>query len=140
LSLALYIILEASKAPSLKSWNAAMAAANIPVVFELGVDLKNQSGFLPAHLRRRKTGLYFLLEPRAELVESVPALSKIASEGSVIYSLGYGVSPNECAVTYLSAYVLVSAFNGTAFDPQLKAILTPVQLKQAGDSCMHMPQ
>jgi hypothetical protein len=140
MSLALYIILAGSKAPEVPAWNAAMAAADIPIAFETNVILKQHSGFLPAHLKGQKTGLYFVLESYPELLENYPALRTARVEAPVVYSLGYGGQVDECALVFLSAFTLVAKFNGFAFDPDSGRVLKPEEIKQAGDECLRQAQ
>jgi hypothetical protein len=134
MSMELFVILAATNAPDVDAWNKSLAAASVPVVFE-SADLTHHSGFLPATLRARKTGLFFLRDSYPELAAHYPAVAAINVQQPIVYSLGYGADLQEAATAFYAASVLVSRYGGTAFEPQGGIVMDARALLEAAEEC-----
>lgn len=138
MSVELLVVLAASKAPDWSSWNQALWEAHLPASLARSVDLRRHNGFLPVRVRGHATGFYFLVESASDLAQQYPALSTVALERPVVYSLSYGAHAEECAAAFLSASVLVSRFQGVVFDPQQGARLTLEQVNDGASQCLSL--
>ena len=134
MSMELFVILAATNAPDVDALNKSLAAASVPVIFE-SADLSHHTGFLPAALRDKKTGIYFLRDSYPELAAHFPAVAALKVEKPVVYSLGYGGDWFEAATAFYSASVLVSKYGGTAFDPQGGIVMDAEALLEAARQC-----
>lgn len=138
MSVELLVVLAASKAPDWSSWNQALWDAHVPASLARSVDLQRHSGFLPVRVQGRSTGFYFLAESAADLAQQYPALAAIPLIKPIVYSLSYDGRPEECAAAFLSASVLVSRFDGVAFDPQQGALLSLDQVNDGARQCLSL--
>ncbi|HUO18529.1 MAG TPA: hypothetical protein VMU44_02090 [Steroidobacteraceae bacterium] len=136
MSVELLVILAASKAPDWALWNQALWDTRAPASLSRSEDLKRFSGFLPVRVRGRATGFEFLNESGTDVAVRYPLLAQVPVANPVVYSLSYGVHPEECAAVFLSAAVLVSRFDGIAFDPQQGAMLTLDQVNDGARQCL----
>jgi hypothetical protein len=136
MSVELLVVLAASKAPNWASWNDALFAAHVPASFSRSVDLRRHTGFLPVRVQGRATGLYFLVESASDLSVQYPSLANTPLQDPIVYSLSYGGHSDECAAVFLSASVLVSRFDGVAFDPQQGALLSLEQVMDGARQCL----
>lgn len=136
MSIELLIVLAASKAPDWSSWNRALWDTRAPASLSRSEDLKSFSGFLPVRVQGRATGFEFLTESATDVVARYPALAQVPLADPVVYSLSYGGHAEECAAAFLSASVLVSRFNGIAFDPQQGVMLTLEQVNDGARQCL----
>lgn len=134
----LLVVLAASKAPDWSSWNQALWEAHVPASLARSVDLQRHSGFLPVRVQGRATGFYFLVESATDLAVQYPALATVPVVKPVVYSLSYGGRPEECAAVFLSASILVSRFDGIAFDPQQGALLSLEQVNDGARQCLSL--
>jgi hypothetical protein len=134
----LFVILATAQAPDVLAWNAALAEARAPAVLEQHLDLSKHTGFLPVTVSGKRTGFYFLLESFSELASHHPAVAALKLEKPVVFSLGYGGDPNECAAAFYSASVLVEKFGGTAFEPQSGVVMEANDLRGAAKQCQEM--
>jgi hypothetical protein len=135
-SLELLIVLASSKAPDWSSWNQALWDARAPASLAQSVDLRRHNGFLPVRVEGRATGFHFVAEPAVDLFPLYPAIASMPLENPVVYSLSFGGRPDECAAAFLSASVLVSRFDGIAFDPQQGAVLSLEQVNDGAKQCL----
>ncbi|HEV2286847.1 MAG TPA: hypothetical protein VGR80_12450, partial [Steroidobacteraceae bacterium] len=126
----LLVILATSKAPDWSGWNQALWETRAPASLSRSEDLKRFSGFLPVRVRGRATGFEFLNRPATDVMLEYPLVAQLPFEHPVVYSLSYGGHPEECAAVFLAASVLVSRFDGIAFDPQQGVMLS---LEQVND-------
>lgn len=138
MSVELLVVLAASKAPDWSSWNQALWDAHVPASLARSVDLQRHTGFLPVRVQGRSTGFYFLAESAVDLAQQCPALATIPLIKPIVYSLSYGGRPEECAAVFLSASVLVSRFDGVAFDPQQGALLSLDQVNDGARQCLSL--
>lgn len=136
MSIELLVLLAASKAPDWTSWNQALLDAHIPASLARSEDLRRYSGFLPLRVQGRATGFDFLVESASELTIQYPALAALPLREPIVYSLSFGVRPEECAAALLSASVLVSRFQGVVFDPQAGAVMTLEQVNDGAKQCL----
>ena len=132
----LLVVLATGKAPDWSSWNQALWDARAPVSLARSVDLPSYNGFLPARVKGRATGFYFLVESAADLAVQSPALAGVPLRKPIVYSLSYGAHPEECAAAFLSASVLVSRFDGVVFDPQQGLMLSLEQVNDGARQCL----
>ena len=138
MSIELLVVLAASKAPDWSSWNQALWDTRAPASLSRSEDLKRFSGFLPVRVRGRATGFGFLNESATDVAVQYPLLAQVPLANPVVYSLSYGAHPEECAAAFLSAVVLVSKFDGIAFDPQQGVMLTLDQVKDGARQCLSL--
>jgi hypothetical protein len=138
MSIELLIVLAASKAPDWSSWNQALWNTRAPASLSRSEDLKRFSGFLPVRVQGRATGFEFFTESAADVAVRYPALAQVPLADPVVYSLNYGGHPEECAAAFLSASVLVSRFDGIAFDPQQGVTLTLEQVNDGARQCLSL--
>ena len=138
MSVELLVVLAASKAPDWSSWNQALWQARVPASLARSVDLQHHSGFLPVRVQGRATGFYFLVESAADVAIRYPAVASVPLIKPVVYSLSYGGRPEECAAVFLSVSVLVSRFDGIAFDPQQGALLSLEQVNDGARQCLSL--
>ena len=138
MSVELLIVLAAAKAPDWSSWNQALWDARAPASLSRSEDLKRFSGFLPVRVQGRATGFEFLNVSASDAAVQYPALSQVGLANPVVYSLSYGGHPEECAAAFLSAAVLVSRFDGVAFDPQQGMMLTLDQVNDGAQQCLRL--
>ena len=138
MSVELLVILAASKAPDWSSWNQALWEAHVPASLARSVDLQRHNGFLPVRVQGHATGFYFLVESAADVALQYPALANVPLSKPVVYSLSYGVHPEECAAVFLSVSVLVSRFQGVVFDPQQGALLSLEQVNDGARQCLSL--
>jgi hypothetical protein len=138
MSMELFVILAATRAPDTSSWNRALAEAKVPVHFVETVDLSRHTGFLPVTVTGAKSGFYFLRESYPELAALYPGVANLKLEKPVVYSLGYGGHFDECAAVFYSASVLVSTFGGLAFEPQGGITMNAEELLAAADECQKL--
>ena len=138
MSIELLVILAASKAPDWSSWNQALWDARAPASLARSVDLRRHSGFLPVRVAGRATGFYFLVESAVDVAARYPAIATVPLINPIVFSLSYGAHPGECAAAFLSASVLVSRFDGVAFDPQQGALLSLEQVDDAARQCLSL--
>jgi len=131
----LLIVLAAAKAPDWSSWNQALWEARAPASLARSVDLKRHTGFLPVRLSGRATGFYFQVESATDAAVLYPMLAQLPLTQPVVYSLTFG-RPEECAAAFLSATVLVSRFEGFAFDPQQNTLLSLEQVQAGAQQCL----
>src|SRR5688500_129526 len=110
MSMELLVVLALERAPNMDAWQLALDKKTIPIQFSHDVDLKKHKGFVPVSMNRRIAGFYFRTESYAELSSTYPVLSSVIFDKPVVYSLGYGGSPLECASAYYAAAILVSEF------------------------------
>lgn len=136
----LLIVLAASKAPDWSSWNQALWEARAPASLARSVDLQRHTGFLPVRVQGRATGFYFLVERASDLAIQYPALAAVPLVKPVVYSLSYEGRADQCAAVFLAASVLVSRFDGVAFDPQQGALLSLEQVKDGARQCLSLAQ
>lgn len=134
----LFVIFAAGHAPDTASWNKALADARVPAVLSQGIDLSSHRGFLPVTVGGKATGFEFLLENFADLAANYPAVAAMKVETPVVYSLGYGGDPDECAAVFYSASVLVERFGGTAFEPQGGTVVGAKELADFARQCEGM--
>jgi hypothetical protein len=132
----LLVVLATAKAPDWSSWNQALWDARAPASLARSVDLQHHNGFLPARVKGRATGFYFLVESAPDLAVRYPALANLPLARSIAYSLSYGAHPEECAAAFLSASVLVSRFDGVVFDPQQNLLLSLAQVNDGARQCL----
>lgn len=138
MSVELLIVLAASKAPDWSSWNQALWDTRAPASLSRSEDLKVFSGFLPVRVRGRATGFEFVTESATDVAVRYPPLAQVPLANPVVYSLSYGVHPEECAAAFLSAAVLVSRFDGIAYDPQQGLMLTLDQVNDGARQCLSL--
>ena len=131
----LLVVLATSKAPDWSSWNQALWEAKVPASLARSVDLQRHNGFLPVRVQGRATGFYFVEESASDLAMQYPALAAVPLSKPIVYSLSYG-RPEECAAAFLSASVLVSRFQGVAFDPQQGLMLSLEQVNDGARQCL----
>jgi len=131
----LLVVLATSKAPDWSSWNQALWEAHVPASLARSVDLQRHNGFLPVRVQGRATGFYFVEESASDLAMQYPALAAVPLSKPIVYSLSYG-RPEECAAAFLSASVLVSRFQGVAFDPQQGLMLSLEQVDDGARQCL----
>lgn len=134
----LLVVLAAGKAPHWSSWNEALWDARAPASLARSVDLQRHDGFLPVRVQGRATGFYFVLESASDVALRYPALASVPLVKPVVYSLTYGVRPEECAAAFLSASVLVSRFDGIVFDPRQGALLSLEQVNDGAAQCLSL--
>lgn len=134
MSMELFVILAATHAPDVDAWNKSLATASVPVSFET-TDLSRHTGFLPATLRDKKTGISFMRVSYSELIVYYPAIGSIKVEKPVVYELGYGSDWLEAATAFYAASVLVSKYGGTAFEPQGGVVMDAKALLEAARQC-----
>lgn len=115
MSLALFVILAADRAPTAPLWQSALKEYNIPLQFAEGNDLRI-GGVFPLRLRGREASFQFFIESYTELKSECPELSKVTLPSPVVYSLVYQDFP-EGASAFYAASVLVARFGGVAFEP-----------------------
>jgi hypothetical protein len=137
-SVELLIVLAATKAPDWSSWNQALWDTRAPASLSRSEDLKRFSGFLPVRVQGRATGFGFLNESATDVAVQYPVLAQVPLANPVVYSLSYGGHPEECAAVFLSAAVLVSRFDGIAFDPQQGVMLTLEQVNEGARQCLSL--
>lgn len=138
MSIELLVVLAASKAPDWTNWNQALFDAHVPASLARSVDLRRHTGFLPVRVEGRATGFYFLAEAASEVTPLYPALATLPLREPIVYSLSFGGRPDECAAAFLSASVLVSRFEGVAFDPQAGAVMSLEQVKDGAKRCLSL--
>lgn len=138
MAIELLIVLAGAKAPDWASWNQALWDAHAPASFSRSVDLRRHTGFLPVRVEGRATGFYFLTESANDAAVQYAPLATVPLADPIVYSLSYGGHPEECAAVFLSASVLVSRFEGVAFDPQQGAILSLEQVNEGARQCLGM--
>jgi hypothetical protein len=134
MSMELFVILAATRAPDVEAWNKSLATASVPVVFE-STDLARHTGFLPATLRDKKTGISFMRVSYPELAAHYPPIAAIKVEKPIVYELGYGGDWLEAATAFYAASVLVSKYGGTAFEPQGGIVMDAEALLEAARQC-----
>ena len=132
----LLVVLATSKAPDWSSWNQALWDVRAPVSLARSVDLRRHKGFLPARVKGRASGFYFLVESATDLAVQYPVLASVPLAKPIVYSLSYGARPEECAAAFLSASVLVSRFDGVVFDPQQGLMLNLEQVNDGARQCL----
>jgi hypothetical protein len=138
MSVELLVVLAASKAPDWSSWNQALWDTRAPASLSRSQDLKRFSGFLAVRVQGRATGFGFLNESATDVAVQYPVLAQVPLVNPVVYSLSYGGHPQECAAAFLSASVLVSRFDGIAFDPQQGVMLTLDQVNDGARQCLSL--
>ena len=138
MSMELFVILAAGHAPDATAWSKALAEARTPAVLAQDIDLSKRTGFLPVTVSGKRTGFYFLLESFPDLAAHYPAVAALKIAKPVVYSLGYGGDPNECAAAFYSASVLVDKFGGTAFEPQAGKVMGAKELIGTAKECQEM--
>jgi len=132
----LLVVLATSKAPDWASWNQALWDARAPASLARSVDLQHHNGFLPARVKGRATGFFFVVESATDLAVQYPALASVPLTKPIVYSLSYGAHPEECAAAFLSASVLVSRFDGVVYDPQQSLMLSLEQVNDGARQCL----
>jgi len=132
----LLVVLATSKAPDWSSWNQALWDARAPASLARSVDLQHHNGFLPARVKGRATGFFFVVESATDLAVQYPALASVPLTKPIVYSLSYGAHPEECAAAFLSASVLVSRFDGVVYDPQQSLMLSLEQVNDGARQCL----
>ena len=132
----LLVVLATSKAPDWSSWNQALWDARAPASLARSVDLQHHNGFLPARVKGRATGFFFVVESATDLAVQYPALASVPLTKPIVYSLSYGAHPEECAAAFLSASVLVSRFDGVVYDPQQGLLLSLEQVNDGARQCL----
>ena len=135
MSMELFVILAASQAPDVAAWNSALSAARVPASLDEHVTLSKHTGFLPATVNGKATGFYFLRESYQELSSRNPKIAQLRVSNPIVYSLGFGGDPRECAAVFYSATVLVTNFGGNAFDPQEDALMNANELLAVAKEC-----
>ena len=138
MAIELLVGLATSKAPDWPSWTQALFETHAPASLARSEDLKRFSGFLPVRVGGRSTGFYFLTESAVDLAVLYPPLQTLPLEEPIVYSLSYGPHPEECAAVFLTATVLVSKFDGFAFDPQQGITLSLEQVSDGARQCMNL--
>jgi hypothetical protein len=134
MSMELFVILATTHAPDVDAWNKSLATASVPVILET-TDLARHTGFLPATLRDKKTGISFMQVSYSQLTEDYPAVATIKVEEPVVYTLGYGGDWLEAATAFYAASVLVSKYGGTSFEPQGGIVMDAQALLEAARQC-----
>ena len=135
MSVDLLVILAASKAPSWDAWTHALSENHTPVGFTQAVDLHRHTGFLPVQVNGRNSGFYFHLDSYTELAARYSVVRKVHLDKPTVYSLSFGGLADECSAAFLSASILVSRFEGVAFDPQGGTLMTAKELTDAATRC-----
>lgn len=140
MSMSLYVILSLQSAPDLTQWEGALRRLTVPVHIAENVNLREYSGFLPMSVNGEASGLYFLKETYQPFPPFLPTTDGLGIEQPIVYSLGYGGDPMECAAVFYSATALVKEFGGRAFDIESGRFLGPKQLTDSGNRCYEMAQ
>ena len=135
MSVDLLVILATSKAPSWDAWTHALSETHTPVSFTQAVDLHRHTGFLPVQVNGRMSGFYFHLDSYTDSAAHYAVVRKVHLDKPTVYSMSFGGNPDECNATFLSASVLVSRFEGIAFDPQGGTLMTAKELTDAATQC-----
>jgi hypothetical protein len=135
----LFVILAASQAPDIDSWNRALASTKSPATLVDVRDLSKHTGFLPVLLNGRRTGFeFYRSDSFSDLAAHYPVLSQLKVEKPVVYTLRYHGDFGECSAVFHSASVLVTAFGGTALESQGGVIMTAADLQSAAKECQEM--
>lgn len=139
MSLDLFVIFATSKAPSGDAWARALAETHAPISFTQPFDPHRDSGFIPMKVNGRASGFYFGIDSYTELAAQSALVASVHLDKPIVYRLNFGGHTDECVAAFLSASVLVSRFNGTAFDPQGNLLVTAQQLREAAAQCTLLP-
>jgi len=137
-ALELLVVLATTRAPDWSGWNQALWDARVPASLSRSEDLRRYTGYLPARVEGRPAGFYFLTESAVDVGVQYPQLASVALADPIVWSLSYGPHPAECAAVFLSAAVLVSRFEGVAFDPQQGIMLSLEQVNEGAQQCLRL--
>jgi hypothetical protein len=118
MSVDIYVLLNKSSLPSVKTWQSALNSLGTSVTLDDAFDPFHDSGFVPCKFGTTSTGFEFFLETRDGLVGTYPQLADHMQNYDSGAVFSWSSDMKECAAAISAAAALATVGQGIMYDPQ----------------------
>jgi hypothetical protein len=122
---------------SISEWQAAIDAEGYPLQMAADIELKQHSGFLPAHLRGVLTGFECAHIPADEFMQEMPAVDFDRDWKFALEFDWLGSRESELLAAWMAATAYIEATNGVIFDGEESKFQLPSQARKIVQDLEH---
>ncbi|WKE64796.1 hypothetical protein PVT67_14150 [Gallaecimonas kandeliae] len=139
MSMELFVIMALKDMPNTDQMNALAVKESLPIIFNAHVDMKKHTGYLPAVLNGKKSGVETYVSDYGAVSADFPDFDSGKYESPVVVTFRWGGDFSEMTVAMAMAYLLSENFSATTFEPQGGTFLNTEDLQQGFKALLEHP-
>ena len=118
MSLDLHIFMHDARIPSRESWQQAIEQLGFQTILDETLDVKQQTGFVPAIYAGHSTGFEFTLEPAEDVLSHYSHILNRVGDREMCATFKWGEALMEMAAALSAAATLTQFSDGIYYNPQ----------------------
>lgn len=139
MAMELFIIMALDKLPNTDELNVLASDHTIPIVYHSNIELRQHTGYLPAVLSKKKSGVEIYKTPYKEVSSYFPSFDNAQYKEPIVVTFRWGGDFHEMTVALSTAYLLTEGYDAITFEPQGGSFLSADDLKISVFSLLNNP-